>query len=70
MRAEEIRVVINWPTTAEGWAVFRQAMAKANTSVLVSALNQTDAPLSAKRAYLDSLGGHAPWGHKGGEGNA
>lgn len=60
---KDIKVKVNMPTTAEGMEIFRAAMAQANTLLLVGALNKVDAPLHEKKAYIASLGGHAPWGH-------
>lgn len=63
MAKRDIKVTVNLPTTEEGWKTFLAAMAEANTLLLVGALNKVDAPLAEKKAYIASLGGHAPWGH-------
>lgn len=62
MAKRDIKVTVNLPTTEEGWKTFLAAMAEANTLLLVGALNKVDAPLAAKKAYYESLNGHAPWG--------
>lgn len=63
MGKKTMGVKMNLPTTPEGWDAFRRAMAEANTTLLVGALNKMDAPVEQKRAYIRSLNGHAPWGH-------
>lgn len=60
---KSIKATVNLPTTAEGMEIFRAAMAQANTLLLVGALNKVDAPITVKKAYIESLHGHAPWGH-------
>lgn len=63
MAKSSIKVTVNMPTTEEGWQTFLAAMAEANTLLLVGALNKGTAPLEAKKAYIESLNGHAPWGN-------
>lgn len=69
MAQTHINVRMHLPTTAEGTADLREAMARFKAGVLVGALNKLPAPIGEKKAYLAGLNGETPWSNKRQEGN-
>lgn len=64
MHRNPIGVIVRMPTTEEGIARYKRRMMEVNSDILGDALNHIDAPLEAKRAYLRTLNGRAPWAKK------